>query len=78
MKEKQGLIHLYCGDGKGKTTAAMGLALRAVGHGFHAVSYTHLVVNAITLETLQESVTCLEQAGISGEIPACSKHVTDS
>ncbi len=36
MKEnrtEQGLIHLYCGDGKGKTTAALGLAVRAAGYG---------------------------------------------
>ena len=29
----RGLIHLYWGDGKGKTTAAMGLALRALAAG---------------------------------------------
>ena len=28
------MIHLYCGDGKGKTTCAMGLALRAAGRGW--------------------------------------------
>ena len=32
-KSKLGLIHLYSGDGKGKTTACVGLSVRAAGRG---------------------------------------------
>lgn len=28
---ERGLIHIYCGDGKGKTSSAVGLAVRAAG-----------------------------------------------
>ena len=36
MKNKDGLglVQVYTGDGKGKTTAALGLAMRAAGHNF--------------------------------------------
>lgn len=34
---KTGLVHIYCGDGKGKTSSAMGLALRAAGRGLKVV-----------------------------------------
>ena len=32
-ENRQGLVHIYCGDGKGKTSAAVGLAVRAAGRG---------------------------------------------
>ena len=33
-----GCVHVYCGDGKGKTTAAVGLAVRMAGSGGRVVT----------------------------------------
>ena len=33
------MIHIYCGDGKGKTTAAVGLAVRCAGAGGTVLFY---------------------------------------
>ncbi|MCD6093310.1 MAG: cob(I)yrinic acid a,c-diamide adenosyltransferase [Candidatus Omnitrophica bacterium] len=39
---KKGLIQVYTGDGKGKTTASIGLAIRAKGQGFRVcIIYFH-------------------------------------
>ncbi|MBS6518081.1 MAG: cob(I)yrinic acid a,c-diamide adenosyltransferase [Clostridium sp.] len=37
MTESMNCVHIYCGDGKGKTTAAVGLAVRMQGCGYPVV-----------------------------------------
>lgn len=36
------MIQVYTGDGKGKTTAALGLAVRAIGHGMKVAVFQFL------------------------------------
>ena len=42
MRLKRGLVEVYTGDGKGKTTAALGLAMRAVGRGLKVYMFQFL------------------------------------
>lgn len=44
-----GLLHIYCGDGKGKTTASIGLAVRAAGAGMN-VCFTQFMKGGYTSE----------------------------
>jgi cob(I)alamin adenosyltransferase len=50
MALEKGLIQIYTGKGKGKTTAALGLALRAVGRGLKVIMIQFLKGRAETGE----------------------------
>ncbi|MEN6427785.1 MAG: cob(I)yrinic acid a,c-diamide adenosyltransferase [Phycisphaerales bacterium] len=65
MLEK-GLVQIYTGDGKGKTTAAFGLALRAAGRGNRVLIYQFLKPPSLELgERLG-----VEQSGLPIQIEA--------
>ncbi len=51
---EQGLVELYTGDGRGKTTAAIGLAFRAAGRGLHV----HIIQFMKGDETYGEFASC--------------------
>lgn len=75
MENKQGLVHIYCGDGKGKTTAAVGMAARAVGRQ-KAVLFCQLLKNGKSGELgvlrCLPGVTVMEQLPMEGFYPKLS------
>ena len=57
-----GRIHIYFGDGKGKTTAAVGQAVRAAGYGFRVLFFQFLKDNFSNERKILEqisNITCL-------------------
>lgn len=57
-----GRIHVYYGNGKGKTTAAVGLAVRAAGSGLRVLVFQFLKNNSSNERKILEAipnVTCL-------------------
>ena len=57
-----GLIHVYYGDGKGKTTAAVGQAIRAAGAGLNVLFFQFMKDNSSSERKVLEqipNVTCL-------------------
>lgn len=57
---QKGFVHIYCGDGKGKTTAAVGLIIRALGAGKRA-----LLVRFLKDSSSSELAILAELPGVS-------------
>ena len=54
MDRDTGYIHIYCGDGKGKTTTGMGLCARAAGYGLRVLIYQFMKDNSTSERKLLE------------------------
>lgn len=54
MEKKTGYIHVYCGNGKGKTTTGMGLCTRAAGYGYKVLIYQFMKDNSTSERKILE------------------------
>lgn len=75
----EGLIHIYTGDGKGKTTAAVGLAVRAAGSGLK-VLFAQFLKGQATGETQplkKLGVTVFRSDAVTKFIPYMTKAELD-
>jgi len=52
----QGCIHIYCGNGKGKTTCAVGLCVRAAGFGYKVLMYQFMKNNSTSERNVLEKI----------------------
>ena len=66
---EKGCIQLYYGDGKGKTTAAMGQIVRCVGHGFKVLVYQFLKEPTSGEVSVISSLPGVEYIANEGQIP---------
>lgn len=66
---QKGCIQLYYGDGKGKTTAAMGQVIRCVGHGFKVLVYQFLKEPTSGEVSVLKSLPGVEYIENEGQIP---------
>jgi len=63
MKKQTGLIHIYFGNGKGKTTTGMGICTRAAGCGYRVLIYQFMKDNKTSERNvlkLSENITLIE------------------
>ena len=59
MQNRKGLVHIYCGDGKGKTSAAVGLAVRAAGRGMKVLMVRFLKTEDSGEVEVLRSIPCI-------------------